>query len=134
MQPVRINQVNKILEMLNDGAWHLMGELESESQFPPNAFNNVIDFLQQYKFVEVKNKQVRITESGQELLELPEEETLYTTDKLKAADDEIKAMAERMGVTKKDVIFAVWIYSKDLIAAKLRRDLKSKKEAEQRTQ
>ena len=52
---------------------------------------------------------------------------LYKKDKLKVAGDEITAMAERFGVTKEDVISAVWAISKDSVWAKLEQDLKEKK-------
>ena len=55
-------------------------------------------------------------------------EGLYKEAKLKEGEDEIKAMAERSGVTKEDVIFAAWKMAKDLVWAQLERDLRYKKE------
>ena len=55
-------------------------------------------------------------------------EGLYKEAKLKEGEDEIKAMAERSGVTKEDVIFAAWKMGKDLVWAQLERDLRYKKE------
>lgn len=55
-------------------------------------------------------------------------ESLYKEDKLKEAGDEIKAMGERFGVTKEDVIAAAWKMAKDAIWAQLERDLQYKKE------
>ena len=54
-------------------------------------------------------------------------EQLYNKAKLKVAGDEITAMAERFGVRKEDVIFAVWAIAKDSVWAKLEQDLKEKK-------
>ena len=59
-------------------------------------------------------------------------EELYSEDKLKEADDEIVAMAERFGIRKEDVIHAVWAGGKDTVWAKLTMDLKEKKEARKR--
>lgn len=55
-------------------------------------------------------------------------EELYSDDKLKEAGDEIMAMANRSGVRKEDVVFAVWKMAKDLVWAQLERDLRYKKE------
>lgn len=55
-------------------------------------------------------------------------EELYSDDKLKEAGDEIMAMANRSGVRKEDVVFAAWKMAKDLVWAKLKRDLRYKKE------
>lgn len=59
-----------------------------------------------------------------------EPEELYKEDKLKEAGEEIVAMAERFGVRKEDVVFAVWKMGKDLVWAQLERDLRYKKEEE----
>ena len=56
-----------------------------------------------------------------------EPEELYKEDKLKEAGDEIVAMANRFGVRKEDVVFAVWAIAKDSVWAKLALDLKEKK-------
>ena len=61
-------------------------------------------------------------------------EELYSEDKLKEAGDEIMAMAERVGVTKGDVIFAAWKMAKDLVWVQLVRDLRYKKEEEKAKQ
>ena len=42
-------------------------------------------------------------------------EELYEEDKLNAAGDEITAMANRFGVTKEDVIYAVWVIAKGVL-------------------
>ena len=59
-----------------------------------------------------------------------EPEELYKEDKLKEAGDKIVVMAERFGVRKEDVVFAVWKMGKDLVWAQLERDLRYKKEEE----
>ena len=55
---------------------------------------------------------------------------LYKEAKLKEGGDEIKAMAERVGVRKEDVVLAAWKMAKDLVWVQLVRDLRYKKEEE----
>ena len=57
-------------------------------------------------------------------------EELYKEAKLKEGGDEIKAMAERVGVRKEDVVLAAWKMGKDLVWVQLVRDLRYKKEEE----
>ena len=53
-------------------------------------------------------------------------EELYEEDKLKEAGVEMVAMADRFGVRKEDVVFAVWKMGKDMVCAQLERDLRYK--------
>lgn len=57
-------------------------------------------------------------------------EELYEEANLKEAGEKIAAMANRLGVSKEDVVFAVWKMGKDLVWAQLERDLRYKKEEE----
>ena len=57
-------------------------------------------------------------------------EELYEEDKRKEIWGEIKAMAERFGVTETDVVLAAWKIAKDTIHAQIRMDLRYKKEKE----
>lgn len=53
--------------------------------------------------------------------------TLYKAHRLLTAKNERKAMANRLGVSEEDVIFAAWEHSKSVIGARLKRDLRDKK-------
>jgi len=59
--PMRIAE---ILEILNDGQWHLLTEVKKKMKLTDDQVKQIADFLQEYDFVEIKDadKKIKIGE------------------------------------------------------------------------
>jgi len=69
--------LDRILELLKDSEWHLMDELKAKLFFlPDEKLNEIIRFLEEYKFVNFnkEEKKAKIEPLGLSFLELPSEE------------------------------------------------------------
>jgi len=50
----------QVLEILDDGHWHLISELETETSLNANQSKKIIEFLQAYEFVTFDQKKSRV--------------------------------------------------------------------------
>jgi DNA-binding IclR family transcriptional regulator len=65
-----VSKINSILEMLSDGKWHGMEELQQKAQLSQCQLREITVFLNQYGFVKVSltSKKVRINKNVREFL------------------------------------------------------------------
>jgi DNA-binding IclR family transcriptional regulator len=65
-----VSKINSILEMLGDGKWHGMEELQQKAQLSQRQLREITTFLNQYGFVKISltNKKVRINKNVREFL------------------------------------------------------------------
>jgi predicted transcriptional regulator len=50
----------EVLEILDDGHWHLIGELQNETNLDASQSKKIIEFLKAYEFVTVDQKKSRV--------------------------------------------------------------------------
>ncbi len=59
----------EILEMLNDGRWHLISDVEAKMNLNASQSKEIIKFLKTYEFVSVDQKnRVKLKEAVREFL------------------------------------------------------------------
>jgi predicted transcriptional regulator len=60
----------EVLEILDDGHWHLISELQTETSLNANQSKKIIEFLQAYEFVtfDQKKSRVKLKESVRKFL------------------------------------------------------------------
>lgn len=60
----------EVLEILNDGKWHKLDEIQKEKGLSKGQVRRIIEFLKQYEFVKLDKmmKKVRIEDSAREFM------------------------------------------------------------------
>jgi vacuolar-type H+-ATPase subunit I/STV1 len=60
-----------MLDMLNDGRWHLLDEIQEEIQLDKDQTKQVIEFLKRYNFLMVDNveKKIKLENEVQKFLD-----------------------------------------------------------------
>jgi hypothetical protein len=60
----------EILEILNDGQWHLLAEIKKRMKLTDSQIKQVADFLREYNFVTIDdvNSKVKINEDVRKFL------------------------------------------------------------------
>lgn len=61
----------KILDLLRDSKQHSVEEINNMLSIPPDKLNKLLNFLQEYGFIERENETLKITDLGIRYLELP---------------------------------------------------------------
>jgi DNA-binding IclR family transcriptional regulator len=65
-----MTNVDEVLWLLKDGAWHSIAEVMKEVSIPQIKLEKVVSFLQEYGFIQLTNDgRVRIQPSIREFLE-----------------------------------------------------------------
>ena len=127
-----MREVEEILELLK-GKPYSVGGLKAYSKLSEEKVQAIVSFMQKQDLIEVHSNEITITESGLEFLNLsPDSEvtksaSLYTEKTKETSVKEREEMADRYGIETDDVEHAAWMFAKDLVGVKLRRDLQEKK-------
>ncbi len=63
-------RIAEILEILNDGQWHLLAEIKKRMKLTDGQIKQVADFLREYNFVTIDdaNSKVKINEDVRKFL------------------------------------------------------------------
>ena len=128
-----MQKVEDILKLLKEKTLSAE-ELEIKGKFSREDIDTILNFLEQQRCIEKKNKRYRITEAGLQLLSSPTKtasRSLYNEKTKKKSVKEREEMADRFGIEINDVEHAAWRFAKDLVGVKLRRDLEEKKKKEE---
>ncbi|MCX9013008.1 MAG: hypothetical protein OIN66_18050 [Candidatus Methanoperedens sp.] len=67
-----MKELDIILELIRDSNWHSIGEIKRETSLPSETLDKVLSFLHEQAFIDKENGELRITPTGQRLLELPD--------------------------------------------------------------
>jgi DNA-binding IclR family transcriptional regulator len=64
------DRITEVLQILNDGQWHLTSEIEKKTKLTNEQVNQLADFLERYDFVafDQSNKKVRLNEDALKFL------------------------------------------------------------------
>jgi len=54
------SEISKILEMLSDGQWHLLEEIQQKTELDKNKTRQVMVFLKKYSFIVLDEAKKRI--------------------------------------------------------------------------
>jgi DNA-binding IclR family transcriptional regulator len=57
---VATSKITRFLEMLGDGRWHLLEEIQRKSKIDKNQIRKIVRFLREYDFIIVDEKSQRI--------------------------------------------------------------------------
>ncbi|MGQ9552349.1 MAG: hypothetical protein ACUVUE_07980 [Candidatus Bathycorpusculaceae bacterium] len=65
-----MSKITEILEMLGDGRWHGLEEIQQKTQLNEIQMQQITDFLRAYSFIETdqENKKVKINEEARRLV------------------------------------------------------------------
>lgn len=61
--------LNAILKLLSNGHWHKVEEITERTSMTEDKIEKAIQFLNEFEFIEVRGREVRIRELGLKLLE-----------------------------------------------------------------
>jgi DNA-binding IclR family transcriptional regulator len=64
------SQISEILEILTDGRWHMLDEIQRKTRLNNAQIEKIMTFLQKYEFVAVDEtgKEVRLLDTVREFL------------------------------------------------------------------
>jgi DNA-binding IclR family transcriptional regulator len=65
-----MSKISEILEMLGDGQWHRLEEIQERIELNEIQIQQITDFLRAYNFIETdrENKNVKINEEARRLV------------------------------------------------------------------
>lgn len=68
--PLTTSKIARFLEMLCDGQWHLLEEIQRKSKIDNNQGRKIVKFLGKYNFIVVdeKSKRIKLEETVREFL------------------------------------------------------------------
>jgi hypothetical protein len=52
--------IQEVVRLLEDGMWHSFSEIKDKSNLPDDKFGEIIQFLKEFYFVDIDNKQKRV--------------------------------------------------------------------------
>ena len=60
----------EILEILNDGQWHMLNEVQKKMKLNENQSKHIIAFLKEYEFIAIdeRKKQIKLEEDVRKFL------------------------------------------------------------------
>lgn len=69
-EPVATSKITRFLEILDDGQWHLLEEIQRGSKIEEDQIRRIVKFLREYDFIVVdeKSQRVRLEETVQRFL------------------------------------------------------------------
>jgi len=65
-----MSKITEVLEMLGDGRWHGLEEIQQKAELNEIQVQQITDFLRAYSFIEAdqENKKVKINEEARRLV------------------------------------------------------------------
>ncbi|MGC9345275.1 MAG: hypothetical protein ACP5ER_00575 [Candidatus Bathyarchaeales archaeon] len=63
-------KIAEILEMLNDGKWHTLEEIQQKTKMDKNQIQPIIEFLEEYNFIvmDEAKKKIKLDKTVQKFL------------------------------------------------------------------
>jgi hypothetical protein len=64
------SKISRILELLNDGQWHMLDDVQKKTKLDKDQLQQIVAFLKEYEFIATKDEkeEVRLQETARRFL------------------------------------------------------------------